>query len=296
MQEERKKESKETSLIFVLVAIIIILVFVLGFVLGTKHNKTLINQDDVKESQKEEKEKEEFVTDSKPEEEIIGDTVDEELAKKAYEIIPKGYGLAEGFYQGKKIDLTTIDSTYKFAWLLSTMSKKYDIPVCSDKYLELTQEELRNNSIFEDNSFIEEAKKGLNKNNYYSEKDIYISYFWKYENGKFFVNDTNCDGRGTGATAFELFEYDSNKIHDNTLELFVRFGYFEPSIEDYEKNYFAYDIKDSYAKNAKVLKKDFDGKIDYDSDNNLLNISHAMYKFTFKIEGEKLYPLTVEMN
>ena len=52
-------------------------------------------------------------------------------------------------------------------------------------------------------------------------------------------------------------------------------------------NYFAYDIKDSYAKNAKILKKDFDGEIDYEYDNNLLNISHAMYKFTFKIEGEK---------
>ena len=291
MEKDNIKEFKQTRLIIVLVAIIIVLVFALGFVLGTKNNKILINPDTTKETKETKKEKEEIVKDSKPEEEIIGDTVDEELAKKAFRIIPTSYNEADVLYEvylGKKVDLTKLKDSTKMSWLLSTLPSDYKIPFCASRedLLEVSEEDLLDNSFFEDNSFIANSKKDNSGG----------SYFAEYKNGKIYVGNSNCDGRGTGATAFELFEYDSNKIHDNTLELFVRFGYFEPSIEDYEKNYFAYDIKDSYAKNAKTLKKDFDGEIDYDSDNNLLNISHAIYKFTFKIEGEKLYPLTVEMN
>ena len=295
MEKDKIKEFKQTRLIIVLVAIIIVLVFALGFVLGTKNNKILINPDTTKEIKETKKEKEEIVKDSKPEEDKKIEKIDDELAKKAYEIIPKGYGLAEGFYQGKKIDLTTINSEYKFAWLLSTMPKKYDIPVCSDKYLELTQEELKNNSIFEDNSFIEEeAKKGLNEKKDYSEKDVYISNFWKYEKGKFFVNNTNCDGRGTGPQDFEEFAYDSYKKEDNELYINVRFAYFKPVFPDNWDGIeqLKYDIYDSYEEKANLIYKEYDVRdFEFDLDDK----NSVIYQFTFKIDGEKLYPLTVEM-
>ncbi len=289
MEKDKVKEFKETRLIIVLVAIIIVLVFALGFVLGTKHNKILINPDTTKEAKKEEKEKEEIVTDSKPEEDKILETIDDELAKKAYKIIPTSYEIAIPFYRGRKINLTKIDDNLKLYWILNnTLPSSYEIPICSSDRLDISEEDIKKYSLFEDNSFIEQLKNNKDDSN----NETVYSY--DYSNNKFSVGNGNCDGRGTGPQDFEKFAYDSYKVEKNLLYVTVRFAYFEVDREnsDFENNKELYNIKDSYEKSANTIYKGYevsDFNFDLDDTNSVL------YQFTFKIDGEKLYPLTVEM-
>ncbi len=268
------ESDKKNTIIAILIIIIILLVIAVAFLLSKNINKT----EGSNTNKTEEKEK---ITE---EENSIDGAA---LAQRAYDMLPNNLGLAPYLYLGKKIDITKLDSSVKFAWTLHTIGKDYKIPVCaSDENLELSKDIIEKYSIFEDNSYIDEVTKRAS----IQHDDIYTDYAMEYKNGKYLVHNTNCDGRGTGHTASESFEYDSYKIEGNTLEVFVKFAYFEPSISDYDKDYFAENIMDSYSKDAKILKENYDETFE-----NLSEIPHALYKFTFKVDGDKLYPLTVEM-
>ena len=277
------EDDKKNTITAILIVIILVLVIALAFVLSKNMNKdndnSSKNNTESKETKKDEEKEEE-----EEKKENIKDG--EALAKKAYDMLPNRMGIADYIYLGKKLDLTTLDPVVKFAWTLDVIGNDYEIPVCSyEEYLELTREQIEKYSIFEDNSYIDSVTSKGNLN--YG--DNYVIYSMEYKNGKYLISNSNCDGRGTGHTASEAFGYESYKLDGDTLEIFVGFAYLFPSISDYENNYFANDIRDSYSKDAKVIKKDYDGEVD------LSKMPHAVYKFTFKVDGDKLYPLTVEM-
>ncbi len=279
---------KRNAVIAILIVIVLALVIALAYVLN---KNVIINNDtssnnkiESKENKKDEEKEEEKEKEDDKEEEISIDG--DALAKKAYDMLPNHMGLAEYLYLGKKIDLTTLDPEVKFAWTLDALGKDYKIPVCySENDFTVSRDQIEKYSLFEDNSYIDAI---TNKGNL-NYDDNYLVYSMEYKNGKYSILNTNCDGRGTGHTAFERFDYESHRINGDKLELFVGFAYFDPSISDYENEHFANDIKDSYSKDARVLKKDYEGEGD------LTKVPHAVYKFTFKVVGDKLYPLTVEM-
>ena len=306
-EKDNNKEFKQTRLIIVLIAIIVVLVFALGFLLGTNSNNTLIQSKEKTEEKTEEKheekheEKEENKEEDKKQE--IDDNNEQELVKKAYDIIPKSMDTSLAFYRGTKINLLDLSPEDKLSWILSVLPlpKGEKIPVCNNEEdLAISEEEIIKNSLFEDNSFLEYIKNNFKKykqytfsSNYGTKSKGHSTIYATYENGNYYVGNSNCDGRGTGPVAFEEFAYDSYKIENDKLYLKVRFAYLDPFIPDDWDGIesLKYNIYDSYEEDAKLIYKEYAvDKFDFELDEN----NSVLYQFTFKIKGEKLYPLIVE--
>ncbi len=95
------------------------------------------------------------------------------------------------------------------SWIIYTLSGAYKISQCTQDRLAITEEDIKNKSLFEDNSFIETPK---NNNDNSIGNSTVFSY--EYKANKFYVNNANCDGRGPGPVPFEKFAVDSYKIEN----------------------------------------------------------------------------------
>ena len=265
---------KKKMVIIIPVAILVLIGLAFGIFKGVEYfsnestSSTKASGNYKKDKKKKDKTEETVEEETVEEEELIPISIDDDLAKKAFDMIDiwhaSDMGISDKFFSGNTVSVNDLSNEEKMFLTLYYYDKQYYIETCNPgPTTKIAYTDLEH-SFFEDSSYLEEYKK--------NPKNVW-EYELKYEEPNFSAFGMSCDGGVFSDVMLKKLVAASKG--EKTLTIDVKFAYLEFSETG---NYDAYDNVEAEGNPLEIDISDADFNKDYKS-----------VRFTFKIDGSNLY-------